>query len=337
MVAAFARRPTADDGDRRGVRRRGAQRSPSTAHRAPPGELGRLGLFGQRRATLPQGRQPAADEQRLRRRPPDRDARRHRVGGRPRPRRAARPRPRRPPPHLRRRRRTRHPAAAGLPAAVAVRPIGPLAGGRAGAGARRLARAPSVDRVVVGPRRPDAQLDAAATRDAGAERRDGGRSRAAFVRRAAAADVEQVDPRPLGEAIVRASRPDPCDRRPLRRRAAPARSSTAPTATSRSAGARRGGRPRRLRQAPAEHGALRQRVRRRFGAVDASVHRRRTGRRASGRTSTGSGSPTPTATTSTRSSGSSRRVRSPRSTSGGTRRSTTNRTSSRCRSRRCAR
>ena len=53
------------------LRRRRAQRSPTAAHRAPPGELGRLGLLGQRRAALPQGRQPAADEQQPRRRPPD--------------------------------------------------------------------------------------------------------------------------------------------------------------------------------------------------------------------------------------------------------------------------
>ena len=58
--------------DGRGVRRRGTQRSPTATHRAPPGELGRLGLLGERRTTLPEGRQHAADEQRLRRRPPAR-------------------------------------------------------------------------------------------------------------------------------------------------------------------------------------------------------------------------------------------------------------------------
>ena len=56
------------------------------------------------------------------------------------------------------------------------------AGGRTGAGARRLARTPPVDRVVVGARRPDAQLGATATRVATtppAERRSRLRSFAA--------------------------------------------------------------------------------------------------------------------------------------------------------------
>ena len=66
VVAAFARRPAAHDGHRRGARRRRVERPSSTAHRAPSGDVGRLGLFGQRRADLPQGRQPAADEQRPR-------------------------------------------------------------------------------------------------------------------------------------------------------------------------------------------------------------------------------------------------------------------------------
>ena len=52
----------------------------------------------------------------------------------------------------------------------------------------------------------------------------------------AAADVEQVGARPLGEAGVRAGRPDPPDVRPPRRRSPTSRSSTAPTATSGSAG-----------------------------------------------------------------------------------------------------
>ena len=173
------------------------------------------------------------------------DPRRHRVGRRPRARRAARPRPRRPPPHLRRRRRTRHPAAAGLPAPVALRPIGPVAGGRTGPRARRLPRAPSVDRAVVGPRRPDAQLDAPAARPAPRGRRR--TIEAAFVGRAAAADLEQVGARPLGEALVRTSRPDPVHRRALRRRAAPpaARRHRQPPVVRMAP--RRGGRPRHLR------------------------------------------------------------------------------------------
>ena len=52
----------------------------------------------------------------------------------------------------------------------------------------------------------------------------------------AAAVVEQVGARPLGEAGVRAGRPDPPDHRPRRRRCRTCRSSTAPTATCGSAG-----------------------------------------------------------------------------------------------------
>ena len=75
VVATFARRPAADDGHRRGARRRRVERPSATADRAASGELGRLGLFDQRRADLPEGRQPAADEQRPRRRRPRRPTR----------------------------------------------------------------------------------------------------------------------------------------------------------------------------------------------------------------------------------------------------------------------
>ncbi len=179
--------------------------------------------------------------------------------------------------------------------------------------------------VVVGPRRPDAQLDPPPTRRR--IRADGERPRpAAIDRRPTAADVEQVGARPLGQAVVRTSRPDPDHRGPLRRRPAPppARRDRQPPVVR--LAARRSDRPRRLRPPDPEHGAIRQRVRRRFGALDASVLRRRARRRRRGPTSTGNGWPRPTATTSTRSSGSSHRARSARSPSGGTRRSTTNRT-----------
>ena len=151
-------------------------------------------------------------------------------------------------------------------------------GGRTGAGAGRLARAPPVDRVVVGPRRPDAELDATTDTQPGFGRGERPLP-AAIVRRPAAADVEQVGARPLGEALVRASRSDPDDRGPLRRRPAPApaRRNRQPPVVR--LAARRSGRPRRLRPPDAEHGAIRQRVRRRFGALDASVLRRRTRRR----------------------------------------------------------
>ena len=67
----------------------------------------------------------------------------------------------------------------------------------------------------------------------------GGRDAAgapAPVRVAAAADVEQVDPRPLAQAGVRAGRPDPPDGRPRRGRCRTCPSSTAPTPTCGSAG-----------------------------------------------------------------------------------------------------
>ena len=102
-------------------------------------------------------------------------------------------------------------------------------GGRApGPRGRRLARPPPVDRAVVRPRRADRR---------GAAGRDRPPVEAlAPLRRPAAADVEQVRPRPLGQALVRAGRPDPPDGRPRRRRAAPARGSTAPTRTCGSGG-----------------------------------------------------------------------------------------------------
>ena len=107
-------------------------------------------------------------------------------------------------------------------------------------------------------------------------RRTTGAVAVAFVRRAAAADVEQVGARPVGEAIVRTSRSDADDRRPFRRRAAPAAARRHRQPPVVRLAARRGGRPRRVRRTPSEHGPLRQRVRGRLGAVDAPLLRRRT-------------------------------------------------------------
>ncbi len=146
-----------------------------------------------------------------------------------------------------------------------VRPIGPLPGGRPGAGARRFARAPSVDRVVVGARRSHAHVGPSRPGCHGDRRR----ARCAARRgRAATAVVEQVGPRPVGEAIVRALRSDAGHRRPFRRRPAPAAARRHRQPSVVRLAPRRGERPRRLRQAPAAHGAVRERVRRRFGADD---------------------------------------------------------------------
>ena len=155
--------------------------------------------------------------------------------------------------------------------------------------------------------------------------------------RPAASVVEQVDPRPVGEAIVRALRPDAGHGRAFRRRPPPA-----PTRRHRQSSLvrmapRRGERPRRVRQAPAADGAVRQRVRRRFGADHRARSSTTNSRSTRGPTSTGSGSPTRTATTSPRSSGCSHPTSSPRSRSGSERRSATKRTCSRCRSNCCAR
>ena len=59
---------------------------------------------------------------------------------------------------------------------------------------------------------------------------------AAPLRRPAAAVVEQVGARPLGQAVVRAGRPDPPDRSPTAASPRTSRSSTAPTRTCGSAG-----------------------------------------------------------------------------------------------------
>ena len=68
VVAAFARRPAADRDVDRGDGRRRAERPPPTPHRAARGRVERLGVLGQRRAAVPEGRQPAPDASRARRR-----------------------------------------------------------------------------------------------------------------------------------------------------------------------------------------------------------------------------------------------------------------------------
>ena len=105
---------------------------------------------------------------------------------------------------------------------------------------------------------------------------EGARSRLRYVGRAAAAVVEQVRARPVGEAVAsNVHDPTRLRGRPLRRRAAPSRSSTAPTATCRSGGATATAVDLDdVRRSPAEHGALRQRVRRRLGARPRPLHRR---------------------------------------------------------------
>ena len=253
------------------------------------------------------------------------DPGRHRIGDRSRPRRPACARARRPSPHLRRRRRTGPPAPAGLPAAVEVRPIGPLPGGRSGAGPRRLARAPSVDRLVVGARRSHAHV--------GPSRHGTPRRPAACAARCAAAAAQQLPSwnKSILDRWVKRSfeRSDPTRAtvRPFRRRPAPAAARRHRQPSLVRMAPRRGERTRRLRQAPAAHGAVREPVRRRFGADHRPVLRRRTRRQRRGPTSTGSGSRRRTRTTSTRSSGCSHPTGSPRSRSGSGRRSSTNRTS----------
>ena len=133
---------------RRGRCRRRHQRCARPPHRAPGGRVERLAVLGERRATLPEGRQPAARQGCARGRHAGRIATRHRARGRRRPRRAAGARPHRPPARVRRRRRARHAAAAGLPAAVGIRTLGPRAGRDAGPGGGRHARPPPVDRAV---------------------------------------------------------------------------------------------------------------------------------------------------------------------------------------------
>ena len=148
----------------------GERERPALApHRPARGGVERLGLLGQRRAPVPEGCQPAADPARAGRRDARRGPPRRRARGRGRPRRAARAGPHRRPRAVPRRRRARDAAAAGLPAAVGLRPSDPQGGRPPGPRGGRLARPPPVDRAVVRPRRADRR--GAAGRDA-----TGGRS-----------------------------------------------------------------------------------------------------------------------------------------------------------------
>ena len=204
------------------------QRPAVPPHRPARGGVERLGLLDQRRAAVPEGRQRAADAAGSRRRLARRRPARRRARRRGRARRPARAGPHRRPRAVPRRRRARDAPAAGLPAAVGLRPPDPQGGRAPGPRGRRLARPPPVDRAVVRPRRADRRGPAGRDRPP--------RQAPAAVRRPAAADVEQVGARPLGQAVVRAGRPDPPDGRPRRRRARTSPSSTAPTRTCGSAG-----------------------------------------------------------------------------------------------------
>ena len=143
VVAAFARRPAVDGDVDRGDRRRRVERPAETPDRATRGGLERMGVLGQRRAVVPERRQPAADAGRTRRRHSGRDASRHRARGRRRARRAASPQPHRPASAVRRGRRAGHAVDAGLPIALGVREKRARPGSRAGPGSGRPARPPS--------------------------------------------------------------------------------------------------------------------------------------------------------------------------------------------------
>ena len=135
VVAAFARRPAADHGHRRGPRRRRVERPPATGGPGCAGEWDdwvcsingeRIFLKG---ANLLPTSSDLADADPAATRADIESAIDLGLDV------AARARPRGPSPQLRRRRRTRRAAAAGLPTAVEVCPFRPVAGGRPGAGA----------------------------------------------------------------------------------------------------------------------------------------------------------------------------------------------------------
>ena len=115
-----------------------------------------------------------------------------------------------PRPTLRRGRRARDAVDAGLPAAVGVRQERARPGGRPGAGRGRPARPPS-RRSCSGPRTTTRRRWRSASKATRA------RSRLRYIAAPPAAVVEQDDPRPLGEAVVREGRPDPAVHPPLRR------------------------------------------------------------------------------------------------------------------------
>jgi hypothetical protein len=138
-----ARRSAAHrDLDRHRDRRRGERRRQST-HRAASGRVEQLVVFGQRRAALPEGRQPLPTRgagRRERRGAARRRARCRGTGSTPSASTATSPGP-----SLRRGRRARPPRPPGLPPAVGVRPLGPGPAVVAGAGRRRpLGHHPSI-------------------------------------------------------------------------------------------------------------------------------------------------------------------------------------------------
>ena len=169
VVATRARRSADDRRRGRDRRRRRAQRPAQTPHRPAGGRLEQLVVLGQRRAPVPEGRQPAARHGRRWPRPRPSELRGDvelavEAGTR----RPAGPRPHRPTRDLRGGRRVGRAAAAGLPAPVGLRTFGPRPGGRAGPGGGRSARPSSVDHPVERPQRPGGggDRDRAATRPA---------------------------------------------------------------------------------------------------------------------------------------------------------------------------
>ena len=168
---------------------------------------------------------------------------------------------------VRRCRRARRRDPAGLPAPVGIRAVDPGTGGRAGPRCGRRARAPSVDRVVERAQRPDGR------RDRHRGRHD--RCPRPLSRRPSTALMEQVGARSVGEAIVRARRPDPAVRPPLwcappptvaRRHRQPLLLRLVPRRRPRHRGARSAGAP---------GGALPLRVRGTGGSRHGRLHRRR--------------------------------------------------------------
>ena len=276
---ALGDQPLTDD-RRRAARRRRGQRPPLPAHRAARGGVERLGVLDQRRAAVPQGRQPAADPARASPTPTPAEVRRD----------------------------VELAVEAGLDALRVQAHIAdhelyraadelgvlllqdfPLQWGYARQIRREAVRQAREAVNALGHHPSIVQWCAhdEPVADAPQVEADGARPAAAPVRRPAAADVEQVGARPLGQAGVRAGRPDPPDRRPRRRDPAPAparrhrQPPVARLAPRRGRRARRAG-PRscpRLVRFVSEFGAQSvpdsaDRVRRRVGAGRSSTGRR---------------------------------------------------------------
>ena len=254
-----------------------------------PGPPALLDRQRQRRAALPQGLEPRPDADGPRRGHARGAGARRRAGLRGRARPAPDPRPHHAARALRRRRRGRacssgrtSRCSGATPAASASRPCG-----RPTAAVDLLGHHPSIA-IWCGHNEPMAiendPGDVGRPEGRPAPGREGGG-------RAGAAHLEQDGARPLGEAGAREGRRHPAGHRPLAACSPTRRSSTAPTATSTSAGTTAHERdlPGFLRAMPAD-GPLRHRVRRPGGAR----RRRRSASPSAGPTSTGSGSAAPT-------------------------------------------